>query len=97
MANQYDGSFKHVVRKKFKCSAQDALLRCQRKGLSYVEAGVELGFQHGTIRKWAKRFKIELRADEPPRLSKAIFLKLFKQPEVNQYNILSRSWINSKV
>jgi len=97
MANQYEGSFEHTVQRKFNTSARDALLKCQRNNLSYDEAGKELGFQHGTIRKWAKRYKISLRAGEPPRLRKDQFLKLFRQPEMNKYNVLSRNWIHANI
>ena len=95
MANQYTGSFEHIVRDKYNCSAKEALLECQVDGLSYVEAGEKLGFKHGTIRKWANKLDIKLRAGDPPKLRKDQFIKLFKSESVNQYNVLSRSWMTN--
>jgi hypothetical protein len=96
MANQYTGSFEHIVKDKFNCSAKEALINCQTDGLSYAEAGKRLGFKHGTIRKWANKLDIRLRAGEPPKLRKDQFLKLFRAPNLNQYNVLSRSWLNTE-
>ena len=94
MANQYTGSFEHIVKDKFNRSAKEALIECQKNGLSYAEAGEHLGFKHGTIRKWANKLDIKLRAGEPPRLRKDQFMKLFRAQNLNQYNVLSRSWLN---
>ena len=64
MANQYCGSFEHVIQSKFNCSAEDALKQCVNEGLTYAEAEEKLGFKHGTIRKWAKRFDLKLQSGE---------------------------------
>jgi transposase len=93
MANQYTGSFEHIVKDKYNCTAQEALIECQKDGLSYAEAGEKLGFKHGTIRKWANKLDIKLRAGDPPKLRKDQFLKLFRSETMNQYNVLSRSWL----
>jgi transposase len=96
MANQYSGSFEHIIQQKFNCSAEEALKRCVSEGLSYTEAEEKLGFKHGTIRKWANRFDLKLKAGEPPKLKKDQFMKFFKESRLNRYNILSRSWLSGR-
>lgn len=95
MANQYCGSFEHVIRNKFHCSAEDALKQCVDEGLTYAEAEEKLGFKHGTIRKWAKRFNLRLESGEPQEgLQKENFDKFFHQHKINRYNVLSRQWLS---
>lgn len=100
MANQYSGNFEQIVNNKFKCSAKEILLKCQKDGLSYQDAEKLLGFKHVTIRKWAKRFDIKL----PPRFritednqdygdGKA-YVNECRTSKINKSNILSRCWIN---
>lgn len=43
MANQYSGNFEQIVKNRFKCSAREILLKCQREGLSYQDAEKVLG------------------------------------------------------
>jgi hypothetical protein len=100
MANQYSGNFEQIVMNKFKCSAKEILLKCQREGLSYQDAEKVLGFKHVTIRKWAKRFDIKL----PPRFrlteesedntNTVAYVNECKAGNVNRVNIFSRCWIN---
>ena len=93
MANQYSGSFEHIIKQKFNCSAEEALQACVNEGLSYNDAEKKLGFKHGTIRKWAKRFGLSLKVDEDSGSKKEQFINFFKDSRLNQYNILSRSWL----
>ena len=100
MANQYSGNFEQIVEDKFKCSAREMLLKCQREGLSYQDAEKVLGFKHVTIRKWAKRFDIKL----PPRfrmnedsadLNKEVaYVNECKSETLTRTNIFSRCWVN---
>ncbi|MFV9925178.1 MAG: hypothetical protein AB8U93_06015 [Francisella endosymbiont of Hyalomma scupense] len=100
MANQYSGNFEQIVKNRFKCSAKEILLKCQREGLSYQDAEKVLGFKHVTIRKWAKRFDIKL----PPRFRshdehleqkrEIAYVNQCKTNKINKTNIFSRCWIN---
>ncbi|TNF66618.1 MAG: helix-turn-helix domain-containing protein [Gammaproteobacteria bacterium] len=94
MANQYCGSFEHVIQNKFNCTAEDALKQCVDEGLTYAEAEEKLGFKHGTIRKWAKRFDLKLQSGEPSEEThQENFEKFFRQQSMNRYNFLSRQWL----
>jgi hypothetical protein len=95
MANQYTGNFEQVIKSKFGISAKEMLKQCADQGLSYPEAGERLGFKHGTIRKWANKYDIQLNAGEPETLKSDEFLALLRSEQLNQYNILSRSWLPS--
>ncbi|ASG68474.1 hypothetical protein fh0823_14960 [Francisella halioticida] len=100
MANQYSGNFEQIVEDRFKCSAREMLLKCQRDGLSYQDAEKVLGFKHVTIRKWAKRFDIKL----PPRFRmnedsadlnrEVAYLNECKSENLTKTNIFSRCWVN---
>ena len=93
MANQYSGSFEHIIREKFVCSAREALEHCASDELSYADAAEKLGFKHGTIRKWAKRLDIKLKSGEPVRMKPEQFMRFFKAKNLNKYNLLSRKWL----
>jgi hypothetical protein len=95
MANQYEGNFEDIIKKKFNCTAVKVLQECVNEGLSYTGAAKKLGFAHGTIRKWTRRFGLKLKAGEPPRLETEDFFKSFNDRKINQHNILSRSWLQS--
>ena len=100
MANQYLGNFEQIVEDKFKCSAREMLLKCQREGLSYQDAEKVLGFKHVTIRKWAKRFDIKL----PPRFRmnedsadlnrEVAYVNECKSESLTKTNIFSRCRVN---
>jgi len=95
MANQYTGNFESIIQKTFNCSAKEMLQECVSDGLSYTGAADKLGFRHGTVRKWARRFGLKLKPAEPPRLEKEEFIKLFNEDRMNQYNMLSRNWLQA--
>ena len=93
MANQYTGSFEHIIQQKFSCSAYEVLQRCSDEGMTYQQAEKLLGFKHGTIRKWANRFDIRLKSGS---ISKTVkddnFMQMFRQKNINKHNVLSRCW-----
>ncbi|AJC49441.1 hypothetical protein IB642_01310 [Allofrancisella guangzhouensis] len=104
MANQYTGNFELVIKDRFNCSAEEVLLKCQKQGLSYLDAEKVLGFKHVTIRKWAKRFDIKLparfRAQENElreNQSEEAYINKCKSQKVSASNIFSRFWINMKL
>jgi hypothetical protein len=100
MANQHTGNFEHVVKDKFKCSAKEMLLKCQTEGLSYQEAEKVLGFKHVTIRKWAKRFDINLPVrfkvnEDTTKLRQGVeYIENCKSENIDKTNVFSRYWIN---
>ena len=93
MANQYTGNFEVMIRQKFNCSARDILIECARKGLTYAEAQDWLGFKHGTIRKWSKRFGLKLRPGESARLKAENYLLHARKKSINKYNALHKPWL----
>lgn len=91
MANQYSGSLEHKARQKYDCSAKELLKHFSEEDLSYLDAQDRLGVTHGTIRKWARRFGIELRSGEIEQKDDDR-LRQFYAPELNSFNFLSRKW-----
>ncbi|MDF2940625.1 MAG: hypothetical protein K0R66_1267 [Gammaproteobacteria bacterium] len=91
MANQYTGSLDHKVRQKFGCSALELLQQALAEDLSYNEVQAKLGVTQGTVRKWARRFGVELRSDGSCEVEEDKS-HLFFSPEINSYNFLSRRW-----
>lgn len=91
MANQYSGSIEHKARQKYNCSAESLLERFAKEKLSYFDVQDRLGVTHGTIRKWARRFGIELSPGQMTQ-DKKDYAELFYGREINALNFLSRSW-----
>ncbi|MDO8954769.1 MAG: hypothetical protein Q7V63_07965 [Gammaproteobacteria bacterium] len=91
MANQYTGSLEHKVKLKFGCSALELLQQCLADDLSYNEVQSRLGVTQGTIRKWARRYGVELRSDKVCQIEDDKS-QLFFSAEINAYNFLSRKW-----
>lgn len=92
MANQYTGSFEHIIKNKYGCNAKQLLERCALQGMTYQEAEKVFGVKYETIRKWANRFNIKLKSSEVENIKSDNFMKMFKQKNINKYNILSRCW-----
>lgn len=93
MANQYTGSFEHIIQQRYNCNAKEVLERCANEGMTYQEAEKLLGFKHGTIRKWANRFNVKLKSSIiETAVKRNSFMKMFKQKSLNKYNVLSRCW-----
>lgn len=91
MANQYSGSLEHKARQKYDCSAEELLKHFAQEDLSYFDAQDRLGVTHGTIRKWARRFGIELRSCQE-EIESQDHSSSFYAPEMNVFNFLSRPW-----
>ncbi len=93
MANQYSGSFDFLVKEKFDCSAHSLLSQFASDGITYSEAEKKTGVSQSTIRKWAKRYGIELQPNDGSQNTQAQDIRaLFQSPQLNIYNILSRKW-----
>ena len=60
MANQYSDNFIDILERKTKKSAKEALLDFQNQSLTYIDVAKYMGFKEGTVRKWCKRYDIEL-------------------------------------
>ena len=97
MANQYSGSFECIIHETLDCSAKDALQECINQDLSYFDAAKRLGFSPSTIRKWAKRFNLQLRAGKPPKSNPDQFMHFFKEKTLNKDNALNRSWLTPRL
>ncbi len=91
MANQYAGSFEHKIKQKFDCSAKELLEKFSQENLSYNDVEKRLGFTHGTIRKWARRYGICLQACHPTHELHEKTHRFF-ETEMNAHNFLSRKW-----
>jgi hypothetical protein len=91
MANQYSGSFEHKIKQKFDCSAKEILEKFSQENLSYNDVEKRLGFTHGTIRKWARRYGISLKSGHPVNEMSDKDHRFF-EAEINPYNYLSRKW-----
>ena len=91
MANQYTGSFEHKIQQKFQCSAEEILKKFEEENLSYYEVEKRIGFTHGTIRKWARRYGIKLRSGQQSHEKQAQDERFFEKA-INTVNFLSRSW-----
>jgi len=91
MANQHCGSFEHKIQERFQCTARDILKKFAEENLSYYEVEQRVGFTHGTIRKWARRYGIHLRC-EIMRSQKDVLDRRFFEPVINSINFLSRRW-----
>jgi|GEM_PF-2563861 len=91
MANQYFGSFEHKVQERFNCSALEMLKVWAEKGNTYAEVEATIGISHGTIRKWARRYGLELKSGQTTPTHQER-LEQFYDPNLNIYNFLSRRW-----
>lgn len=91
MANQYTGSFEHIVQLKCQCTALELLKKAEQDQLSYCDVSTLLGLKQVTVRKWASRFGIKLNYKlEPAQIHYQS--TLFDAKEINKINFLSRSW-----
>lgn len=94
MPNQYTGSFEHKIQERFNCSAKNILEQFASENISYFEAEKRIGVTHGTIRKWARRYGIKLKAASNTQMQED-FSQYFYAHELNMYNFLSRNWKKS--
>lgn len=91
MANQYTGSFEHKIQQKFQCTAEEILRQFEKENLTYYEVEKRIGFTHGTIRKWARRYGVKLRSGQLKDQVEAQDERFFEKA-INSVNFLSRSW-----
>ncbi len=91
MANQYSGSFEHKIKQRFDCTAKEILERFAQENLTYIEVEKKIGFSHGTIRKWARKYGISLSAGEV-KTQQLQNDHLFFDASINAFNYLSRKW-----
>ena len=91
MANQYSGSLEHIVKTRFDMTAREFLEQCVEEQLSYLDAQKKLGVTHGTIRKWARRYNLELQS-VVKEVESDRHLEMFMAEEINPLNFLSRRW-----
>jgi hypothetical protein len=68
------------------------LTRFSDEGLTYIEVEKKVGVSQATIRKWAKRYAIELDSGDEGDEPENNIRELFFSPSLNIYNILSRRW-----
>ncbi|WP_119344722.1 helix-turn-helix domain-containing protein [Facilibium subflavum] len=95
MANQYSQSFEVILKKKYGCSAQSVLEQYASEGLSYEEVANKFGFKTTTVRKWCRKYNIELLGPTEINASKAyenIYQSSLNAVSVNIYNVLYKSW-----
>ena len=98
MANQYSDNFIDILERKTKKSAKDALLDFQNQSLTYSEVAAYMGFKEGTIRKWCKRYGIELvhpiikdKINAPSYLD--VIIHSLKSKHIDSHNFLYKPWI----
>jgi len=91
MPNQYTGSFEHKIQERFNCSAKNILEQFASENISYFEAEKRIGVTHGTIRKWARRYGIKLKAASNMQAQED-YSHYFLTKELNTHNFLSRCW-----
>ena len=92
MANQYTGSLEHKVRERFGCSARELLEQFARENITYSDAIERIGgVTGGTIRKWVRRYGLELRSEDRVR-EEDDRMEKFYASEINVVNFLSRPW-----
>lgn len=96
MANQYTGSFEHIVRSKCQCSARALLEKAEQDHLSYSDVGDILGLKQVTIRKWASRFGVRLSYKAEPKQTHSNQRAMFQAKDLNAINFLSRTWAASQ-
>ena len=94
MANQYSGSLEHKAKQCFNCSAEELLQQCADEKLTYHDVEKRLGVSSGTIRKWAKRYGLELMPVKQIEIDQEK-LAQFRSNSINNYNLLSRRWTSN--
>ena len=92
MANQYTGSLEHKAQSKFGCTARELLEAFAEEQISYMDAQDRLGVTHGTIRKWARKYGLELKGGCQEIDRSEEHENMFFSSEMNAFNFLSRRW-----
>ncbi|WP_116964084.1 helix-turn-helix domain-containing protein [Fastidiosibacter lacustris] len=95
MANQYSQSFEIILSRKYGRSAEDVLRDYSAEGLSYEDVAGRFGFKSTTVRKWCRKYNIELLGPTEISSAKAyetLYQSSLNAVSVNTYNVLYRSW-----
>lgn len=95
MANQYSQSFEIILSKKYGRLAKDVLQDYSNEGLSYEDVGNKFGFKSMTVRKWCRKYNIELLGSTDSNAVKTyetLYQSSLNALSVNAYNVLYRSW-----
>ncbi len=95
MANQYSQSFEIILSKKYGRSAEEVLRSYSSEGLSYEDVAGKFGFKTTTVRKWCRKYNIELLGPTEINAEKAyetLYQSSLNAVSVNTYNVLYRPW-----
>lgn len=95
MANQYSQSFEIILSKKYGRPAEEVLKNYSSEGLSYEDVAGKFGFKTTTVRKWCRKYNIELLGPTDGNAAKAyetLYQSSLNAVSVNTYNVLYRSW-----
>lgn len=100
MANQYSDNFIKILEHKTKKTAKEALTEFQSQGLTYSEVAISLGYKEGTVRKWCRRYDIELihpvikdKINAPSYLD--VIISSLKSKHIDSHNFLYKPWFNN--
>ncbi|WP_119344545.1 MerR family transcriptional regulator [Facilibium subflavum] len=93
-ANQYGDTFTAFIQKRFGQAAEIVLDDFRKRGLTYQEVAAISGFRAITVRKWCRRYGVQLKANTTDLCAKnlTIFEENFKSDALNKYNFLNRKW-----
>lgn len=100
MANQYSDNFINILERKTKKSAKEALLDFQNQSLTYIDVAKYMGFKESTVRKWCKRYNIELihpiikdKINAPSYLD--VIISSLKSKHIDSHNFLYKPWLSN--
>ncbi|MBK2125760.1 helix-turn-helix domain-containing protein [Fangia hongkongensis] len=100
MANQYSQSFEIILQRKYGKPTHEVLQMYCDEGLSYEDVASKFGFKSTTVRKWCRKYNVELLGPTEINSAKAyetLYQSSLSAVTVNTYNVLYRSWaINHK-
>jgi transposase-like protein len=99
MSNQHNRNFGKLIEAKTNLSVAKFLQQCSSQGLTYCETGDLFGFQQNTVRKWCRRFNVQLynsgsHHDPSLRLKQPIEIILdnIRLNSINSDNALYKLW-----
>lgn len=94
MANQYSQSFEIILSRKYGRPAAEVLKEYSNDGLSYEEVAGKFGFKTTTVRKWCRKYNIELLGStgNTTKSYETIYQSSLNAVSINIYNVLYRSW-----
>ena len=95
MANQYSQSFENILMKKYGKPAQEVLKSYSSEGLSYEEVAQRFGIKATTVRKWCRKYSIQLSGGaEQLNLEdcETLYQSTLNAVSESAYHVLYRSW-----